>query len=221
MKPESPFKAVLFDLDGTLCDSLPLFVETYRRTFARMNLTIPEKEIPFSCFGKTESEICAGIGRPELAKEFAKSYFSELRSVLIPKVRPTPGAVQILEFLRARKIKLAIVSMAYRWYVDAILAKLGISESFGAIVGKEDVREQKPAPDAAILACGKLGVSPSEALVVGDTASDILMGNSAGCCMTALYHPASYARFFRKTELLAAKPAHCFGKLSELRGFFS
>lgn len=199
-------KAVIFDLDGTLIDSLPLFQKAYSRAIARSGLpSIPQEEIPFRCFGKPETEIAKALGRPDLGKQFQESYFFEVKSTIVPLSKPVSGAIDLLERLSKAGVGLGIVSFAYRWYVDSIVSRLGISEKFQSIVGREDVKNPKPSPEGALLACETLGVLPKNALVVGDAASDILMGSSAGC-RTALFHPESYSRFFKKGDLLATRP---------------
>lgn len=91
-----------------------------------------------------------------------------------------PGIADMLTGLRARGLRAAVATTDRRWRAEASLATLGVAGHFDAIVGIEDVTNGKPAPDLAQVACQRLGCQPSEAVVVGDSPVDMLMGRAAG-----------------------------------------
>jgi len=196
--PTNP-EAVLFDLDGTLANTLPLFVRAYSLSAKEVGLRIPDREIPSRCFGKTEEEICSSFSRPELAGEFRRAYFREIRRMVIPLSRPCPGAKETLSFLKENGAGLAVVSFAYGWYAGRVLKNCGLSGYFPKklVLTREAVKRQKPFPDQALLACNILGAKPGLTAVVGDSQSDVGMANSAGCA-SVLYRPDGYSRYFKQ-----------------------
>lgn len=94
--------------------------------------------------------------------------------------RPVPGLEEQLANLRRGKFKLAVVTADVTERSRLSLASLQLIDYFDAVIGADLVKETKPAPDMALLACSRLGVKPERAVVVGDTPRDIFMAKSVG-----------------------------------------
>ena len=96
-------------------------------------------------------------------------------------VKIFPESKKVLETLKKRKIKLALLSNSTRYIVLTILEHHKIREYFDAVVAMQDVKKRKPAPDMVLKACKMLKVKPRNALLVGDTKNDMIAGKRAGC----------------------------------------
>lgn len=94
--------------------------------------------------------------------------------------RPVPGLQERLASLRRANFKLAVVTADVTERSIISLKSLQLIDYFDVVVGADLVKETKPAPDMALLACSRLGVKPGRAVVVGDTPRDILMARSVG-----------------------------------------
>ncbi len=91
-----------------------------------------------------------------------------------------PGVADALAAFRALGIRLAIATGDRRGRAEATLDALGVADDFVAIIGTDDVMHGKPAPDMVHAACERLGCSPEEVIVVGDSPADLMMGRAAG-----------------------------------------
>ena len=111
------------------------------------------------------------LGRPRSA---GPALVEEMVALMHERVRRAvdarPGAVELVERLRATHVPLGLASNSPRVLVDDALASAGLSDAFDVIVTSDDVEEAKPAPDIYLLACERLGVGPDEALALEDSA---------------------------------------------------
>ena len=190
-KPEiavqPPVKAVLFDLDGTLVDSVPMLTEAVNRVM-RAN----------GCSEFTEAQIAAMVGKgakaliesvcaaqgivpsPENVQRFLKSYASAMMGSDMPEETFYPGAREAVAALQAAGFKTALVTNKMRMVTEAFVQRTGLNVDLNALVAGDDTDHPKPAPDMLLLACKKLGVSPAEAVMVGDSENDALAARAAG-----------------------------------------
>ncbi len=91
-----------------------------------------------------------------------------------------PGVAEMLDAFEQLGLPMAIATGDRRWHAEATLSALGVREHFVSIIGIDDVLTGKPAPDMVYAACERLGYSPSEVIVVGDSPADLVMGRAAG-----------------------------------------
>jgi len=174
-------KAVLFDLDGTLLDSIAPLVKSWKLALEKFGLKESDRTIR-KLLGLSAPEIVeriAGTLPPEERKRL-NEVRREIYEDLWPKeAKLYPDAVEVLEALR-KKYKLAVISSNKR---DRLLRKLKhfkLEKYFDAVVSYEDVGKGKPEPDMVLRACEELEVLPSEAAVVGDAIYDVEMAKRAG-----------------------------------------
>ncbi len=176
---------VVFDFDGTLCDTRNIIVATMRQTLSELHL--PER---------SEDECAATIGLP-LKKCFRK-LFSQLsdedtercaevyrrifeankpqyKPVLFPNVRET------LSWLREHGMRMAVASSRNSLSLHDLLRDLDIAGYFDYVVGADMVVCPKPDPEPVLQILKRIGVDALRTLVVGDMDVDILMGGRAGC----------------------------------------
>ncbi|HEV2357530.1 MAG TPA: HAD-IA family hydrolase [bacterium] len=173
------YRAVLFDLDGTLLDSADLivtsFVDACRTGLGR---TVDREETlrTWSWPVRERFEALAPGRGDELTQLYLRRYF-ELHD---HRARLFPGVPAVLDGLRARGYLLGIVTSKRRATTDAAVRTFGLDRWCQAIVVDEDVRRPKPDPEPVALAARRLGVAPAVALMVGDSVVDVAAGRRAG-----------------------------------------
>src|SRR5262249_50711004 len=108
-------------------------------------------------------------------------------SLLSESPRLYPGVAALVRAIEGRA-KLAVVTTTWRASVEAVLGAAGLRDTFDAIVGKEDVRAQKPDPECYRLAVERLGVAPGETVAIEDSASGMTAAHGAGLTAIAVGH---------------------------------
>jgi pyrophosphatase PpaX len=204
---------VLFDLDGTLIDSIELIRQSYVHTLAVHGL--PQADPQFWL---------EGLGRP-LRWQFAQftsdsediermvaTYRTHNLAHHDALVTAFPGAVEAVASLHARGLRLGIVTSKMRAGAYRGLRWCGFrDEWFSAVVGADDVREHKPHPEPVERALALLGSHASRAVMVGDSPHDLASGRSAGTRTAAV----SWGPFPHET-LRATEPDHWLAHPSDL-----
>lgn len=208
-------KALLFDFDGTLADTLPFYIQAYDGALRAIGFTLPEKEIVKLCFGKKEDVVCKALNVPEKTEHFRTTYFDGVKT----KFKDAPlfdGVLELFTLLKEKDIKIGIITFAYRWYIDQMVAQYELAQYVDMVISTDDVKNPKPDPEAVLSFCTQFDLSPADCIVIGDSKSDILMGNAAGC-KTVLFHPQTYELFYNKDELLQANPHIVVQTISEIK----
>jgi beta-phosphoglucomutase family hydrolase len=179
--PAGPFRAYLFDCDGTIADSMPLHYIAWKKALGEWGCAFDE-ELFYSWGGKPVEVIIAtlngrkGLNMPVEAVGLRKE---SLYYELLPQLKPI---AEVLEHIEAEygRIPFAVVSGSSRESVVSSLTTLGLLDKFDTIVAAEDYQNPKPAPDAFLKAAEKLGVAPKDCLVFEDTALGIQAATAAG-----------------------------------------
>lgn len=176
-----PYDAVLFDLDGTLSDSVDLILRSYRHTMkTHLGKELPDAlwlqgvgtplEIQLSEFARSPDEIRT------MRKTFAQYYVQRHDS----EVDMFPGAMQGLNDLKGQGIKLGLVTAKSRIGANRTLRRHHLIDFFDVVVTSDDTKEGKPHPQPVLFALASLNVRPERACFVGDSTHDINAGNAAG-----------------------------------------
>jgi HAD superfamily hydrolase (TIGR01509 family) len=182
--------ALIFDLDGTLIDSVYAHVFAWQRAFAEAGLPIDGWRIHrrIGMSGGLFSRAAAReIGRPlsEEESEALQRRHGELYRELLPERRPLPGAVELLADLRTGGIVHGIATSGRRPEIDASLEALGIPQET-VVVARGDVLRAKPEPDLFLACAERLGVEPGACYVIGDAVWDLLAARRAGMLSVGL-----------------------------------
>ncbi len=174
-------KAVIFDMDGTLGDTLPLCVEAYQRTVAELTGTRPAAETVVSHFGLSDRGVLGallgmGADDPALPVAHFTKVYRELHHALAPT--PFPGAVEMLQNLRAHGLKLGLISGKEAFTAEPTLDIFGMQGLFDWRAYGCPYTNIK---DASLRAAIKhLQLTPGELVYVGDAPSDIRLSHAAG-----------------------------------------
>lgn len=180
---EPKFKAIFFDFDGTIADTVDGILATMTATFKELEIPIPPAQEMRSTIGMLLGDALQKLGnldsaRRELAVATYHRLFSEFE---LPNAHIFPGVQQTLQVLQSCGIKMAIITSRGFDSLNFILCKNGIVDYFGEKITRSNGFAPKPAPDMVLHLLKKWNLNPQEVLVVGDTTFDIEMGNAAGC----------------------------------------
>jgi HAD superfamily hydrolase (TIGR01509 family) len=175
---------LIFDLDGTLVDTVYAHVFAWQRALANCGLSIDgwriHRRIGMSG-GLFTRAVARELGREltDAEAEEVQQRHGELFRELLPERRPLPGAPELLADLRARGVTHGIATSGRRPEINASLAALGVPDDV-VVVERGDVARAKPEPDLFVECARRLGAAPAECYVVGDAVWDLLAARRAG-----------------------------------------
>lgn len=178
---KEPKPAMLFDLDGTLLDTEPAILETYRHLFAKYRTEEEfDKEKQLEVLGPPLAKMFP-IYFPEQNTEALIQEYREYNFKIHPEfVKPMENAEALLKNLKEEGYKIGIVSTKFADGVKLGLDLFNLSQYVDVIVGHDDVKEGKPSPEGIFIACKKLNVGHDSCIYVGDSATDIQAAHNAG-----------------------------------------
>ena len=188
------YAAILFDLDGTLVDSIDIYSEAVKDMFAAAGIQLPLESFRDS-YGKglilKDWLVKYGVGEDQL------SVLRPLRdqryiALLREKIEWLDGASGLLTALKERH-PLGLITGSWQSYVDAIDSRLQVSPHFQTVVTADNMGDfMKPHPHGLLLAADRLGVEPEQCIYIGDQLFDIDAAKNAGmksCCLRGTYTP--------------------------------
>ena len=182
-------QAVIFDMDGVLTDSEPLYAEAVNVALAQTGFALTEEDhraIMGSSIDYTWEWVMARFSLDRDIGYWKERYDSAVLRLLGEKAEPMPGIYQLLDSLEAQGMKLGLATSSQLNWVKAVLARLGIAGRFGSVAACEMVEHAKPAPDLYLAAARGLGVPPEPCLAIEDTPRGIQSAKSAGMLAIAL-----------------------------------
>ncbi|HWN21221.1 MAG TPA: HAD family hydrolase [Gaiellaceae bacterium] len=209
-------RALVFDLDGTLVDTVYAHVFAWQRAFAELGLPIDgwriHRRIGMSG-GLFARAAAREIGRPlsPTEVEMIQRRHGEIYREILPERRPLPGAVELLADLRAEGIVHGIATSGRRPEIDASLEALGVGEET-VVVERGDVERAKPEPDLFLRCAERLGVTASDSYVIGDAVWDLLAARRAGMLSVGLLSGG-----YGEDELTRAGAFRVYRDAAELR----
>jgi HAD superfamily hydrolase (TIGR01509 family) len=208
--------ALIFDLDGTLVDTVYAHVFAWQRTFAEEGMPIDgwriHRRVGMSggLFARAAAREVGRDFSPAEAEALQRRH-GELFRELLPDRRPLPGAVQLLADLRAAGVIHGIATSGRRPEINASLGALGVAADL-VVVERGDVVRAKPEPDLFLACAERLGVSPGECYVIGDAVWDLLAARRAGMLSVGLLSGG-----YGEAELTSAGAYRVYRDAEELR----
>jgi HAD superfamily hydrolase (TIGR01509 family) len=175
-------RAVIFDMDGLLLDSEPLYRVTWKA--AASSLGFPIDDVLYERFvgrGNVEAE---KILREHFGNEFPLAAFHArwsrdfADSIAAKPIPPKAGAIELLDFLDTRAIPKALATSSPR--VLALRCLSDLASHFVALAFGDEVSHSKPAPDLFLLASRRLGIAPADCLVLEDSEAGVRAARAAG-----------------------------------------
>jgi len=182
--------ALIFDMDGTLIDNMPFHNRIWIEYLTELGAKPDPRTFHDLTAGKTNPEILRlflGAALPD-ADVAVCSLEKELRyrRVYREAMQPLPGLSAFLEGARQAGLPMALATSAGRENIDFVLQRIGLVDTFQAVVSAEDVTRGKPDPQAFLLAAQHLGIQPARCLVMEDSAKGIQAAHHAGMAVVAI-----------------------------------
>jgi pyrophosphatase PpaX len=185
--PDRRFSTFLFDLDGTLIDSIELILTSYRHTLREHRREVPPDEVWLAGVGTPlRSQLRRFSDDAEEIEAMVATYQAHNLAHHDALVRDYPGVRDMVRALRARGVRLGVVTSKRRPGTLLGLKKGGFDGLFDVLVTADDVERHKPHPEPVERALEQLGVKPSDAVFVGDSPHDMAAGNGAGVATAAV-----------------------------------
>ena len=206
-------KAVIFDLDGTLIDSVEAHVFSWITSFNEhgfRNVSHENVEKLIGLPGRTIVKMVLGeegLKRYESIRRLKDSIF--LKLVVEGKVKLHEHVIDVLTEIRKMGLKVCLATSTPSYLLEVILPRMRISELFDVIVPGDRVRKGKPEPEIFLRAFKEARVDPREGAVVGDSLYDIIPAKKIGSKAILVLHG-------RRIEKLGVKPDYVINDLSEL-----
>jgi len=173
------YKAVIFDRDGTLYDSLDVILRAFAYGVEPYVRKQPSTQDWFSAFGPAELEVM-GQFIPSEKKQPAFNRFYSYYREHFSQIQLYPGIRELLFQLKEKSTKLMLFTGGGRVSTHFCLEQTGILHLFDALICGEDVQQPKPDPEGLFKLVREQRLLPEETIVVGDAASDVEAGKAAG-----------------------------------------
>jgi len=175
----SPFETLLFDLDGTLVDSVDDLATSINLLRGQFSLPPLDRTVIKSYVGDgaallVKRSLPTGLHRDTHLDSFLAIYADHLAE----ETRPYPGIIQLLEDCRDKTM--AVVTNKPVKLALNLLEQLNLLGFFQVVVGGDSTPNKKPDPEPVRLALAKLGKKPAGAVMIGDHVNDLLAGRAAG-----------------------------------------
>jgi len=213
--PSSDPEAVIFDLDGTLVDSMWMWTDIDIEYLARFGHPF-SRQLQIEIEGMSIEETAVWFKQkyqiPDSLEQIQRDWISMSLDKYRNEVPFKPYAREFLSFLKSRGIKTAIASSNAIDMVEACLGSLSARDMFDVIVTSSEVERGKPWPDVYLLAASRLKVQPERCIVFEDVTAGIRAGKAAGMYVYAVYD--KYSEDMQEEKLrLADAYIRDFGEL--------
>ena len=200
----SEIKGVIFDLDGTLVDSMWMWKAIDIEYLGKRGLDCPEdlqKKIEGMSFSETAVYFKERFHLPDSLDEIKAEWTRMSLDKYEHQVPLKPGAGRFLRFLKDHNIPMGIATSNGQAMVDGVLDALKIRPFFDSVATACEVKAGKPAPDIYLYVAGKLGVKPEDCLAFEDVPAGIQAGKAAGMRVIAMADEFSRAMEEEKRRL--------------------
>ena len=190
------FEAIIFDMDGVLVDSEPLFLQAINRVLINEGVSpISEEENEQFLIGTTVEETWRRLKEgflgevrslPRPIDAYVQRYDTVVRQVMREELAPQPGVTRLLEECVRRGLPKAVASSSLRSWVHLKLEAIKLQSAFDVVLGGDDVAEGKPSPDIYRLAAQCLGLPPQKCIAIEDSPVGITAAVGSGAYTIAV-----------------------------------
>lgn len=205
-------KAVLFDFDGTLADTLPLSFTAFRTVFKQYEDRDVTNEELVAMFGPTEEEIIeVNFANKADVPQAVEDYFSIYEAGHDGESVRNSEINSLLQLLKNRGIRMAVITGKGQWAYRISSKALSITDFCELAVTGDDVEQPKPHPEGIFKALDILGIDRADAVFVGDSNADILAGKAAGLRTYAVRWLSAF-----QSQTYDVEPDGVFSSVAEL-----
>jgi phosphoglycolate phosphatase len=185
----NPSTAFIFDLDGTLVDSLQDITDALNAALNALHLTPAEPGMVRSWVGDGLLTLCRRAAKnddPKMVAALVQTTSAHYQLHCAMHTRPYPKVLKMLDLLRDRNTPMGILSNKPHAFTVQLVKELGIDGYFAQIRGYQNEQDKKPSPRNAIAIAEALGVQPARVLMVGDSPMDVQTAHNAGMIAVAV-----------------------------------
>ena len=188
--PDGPFRAYLFDCDGTIVDSMPLHYLAWSQALADWGCTFAEDRF-YAWGGRPVAEIVAALNEQHGLAMPVEQVAARKEALYLENLFQLQAVPEVLEHIERchGRIPFAVVSGSTRDSVTASLRVLDLLERFDTLVCAGDYQRAKPDPEPFLIAAERLGVAPRDCLVFEDTEIGIQAATAAGMASVKVLQP--------------------------------
>ena len=187
-------KGMIFDADGTLLDSMPIWDDLGARYLKGIGIEAEPglSEILF-CMSLEESAayMKRTYGLSQTEEEIRNGVLAKLDDFYVNEVQAKPGVSEFLRTLHERKVPMMIATSSSRHHIEAAMRRLGFLDYFAGIITCEEVGAGKSRPDIYLKCAEAMGLDPEEVCVVEDVIHAVRTANAAGFPTAGVYDAAS------------------------------
>lgn len=185
------YRYFLFDWDGSLANTLPIWFAGYKKVFAHYGIKVDNKIISKEILGDWE-----GPGRLGIVDD--EKFFKDLENEVLIKIDAAglnPNVKEILTLIKQSGGKIGVVTASRKRWVKIALRNNGLRDLIDVFLGKEDAEHVKPDPESVLKALRYMEGKKTEAIMIGDNEKDIRAAKNAGID-SCLYFPQKYEEFY-------------------------
>jgi len=203
----SKIKAVIFDMDGVLADTEPVYYKVEQKLFKSLGLNITP-EIHHTFVGMSMKLIWEKIKETNYLDLSDEELINLHKKLMIRGIKtstnlqPVNGIIPLLQFLIENNIEIAVASSSSHKLINVILTSIGIKKYFPLIISGDDVPVGKPAPDIFLRTLEELKICAENAVVVEDSTNGIFASKEAGIPCIAYKNPNSGNQVLDKADMI-------------------
>jgi beta-phosphoglucomutase len=177
------YQAVIFDMDGVLADSEPVYFAAMQHVLGPLGFEITDemqRQVMGSSIESTWRFLQRTFAIEGPLDALMHAYDLKLRDLLAEVSEPLPGVRDLTADLKRRSVPLAVASSSLPAWIDALLSGLGMRGVFDATASAREAGASKPAPDVYLLATARLRTDPSRCIAIEDTPTGVESARAAG-----------------------------------------
>lgn len=189
-------RAAIFDMDGLLVDSEPLWTIAEIKAFATVGIELDEQKCAETVGQGLEEVVRFRYNQqpwtgPSL-EEVGLLIHRHMLELLGAEGKPMPGALEAVEFFKGKGLKLGLATSSDRGLIDAALGALDLKDAFDHLQSGSELEHGKPHPMVYLVTAEKLGVPPTECLALEDSIPGLRSAKAAGMKAVAVPEPRLY-----------------------------
>lgn len=191
------FDAVIFDMDGVLTDSEPLWKIAMEEVFRSVGCSLTRSDFQ-KTVGLRIDEVCEywykqGAWTGTTPKDVEDKIMSRMVELIHENGQPLPGVLETTAYLQEQGIKIGLATSSYTVLINAVLETLGIGDRFDEVHSAEDEQYGKPHPAVYITVAKRFEIDPTRCLVIEDSLNGVISGRAAKmkvvCIPEKTHHP--------------------------------